>query len=133
LVEVLVAILILGVALVGLTQGVTLSLTSSKESELQTTAAMIAAGQIETLRVDGGFVEGTKEGDLGEGFALYHLKQTLSKTAVDGLFDVEVVVENAKTSKPIYALKTLLFERPEDTTPKDSDKKRNSRTRGAGQ
>ena len=50
LVEVMVAILILGIALVGLTQGITTALSSSKESELQTVAALFAAGQIETLR-----------------------------------------------------------------------------------
>jgi prepilin-type N-terminal cleavage/methylation domain-containing protein len=44
LIEIMVAILILGIALVGLTQGITSSLTASKESELQTTAALIAAG-----------------------------------------------------------------------------------------
>ena len=48
LVEVMCAILILGIALAGLTQGVTTALTSSKESELQTTAALFAAGLVET-------------------------------------------------------------------------------------
>src|SRR5882762_5584731 len=52
LVEVMCAILILGIGLVGLTQGITAALQSSKESELQTTAALLAAGQIETLRAD---------------------------------------------------------------------------------
>ena len=44
LVEVMVAVLILGVALAGLTEGITTALSSNKESELQTTAALIAAG-----------------------------------------------------------------------------------------
>ena len=43
LVEVMVAVLILGVALAGLTEGITTALSSNKESELQTTAALIAA------------------------------------------------------------------------------------------
>ena len=50
LVEVMVAIVILAIALTGLTQGITTALGSSKESELQTTAALFAAGQIELLR-----------------------------------------------------------------------------------
>ena len=45
LVEVMVAIVILAIALTGLTQGITTALASSKESELQTTAALFAAGQ----------------------------------------------------------------------------------------
>ena len=43
LIEVMVAILILGIALVGLTQGISTALGSSKESELQTTAAAFGA------------------------------------------------------------------------------------------
>ena len=44
LVEVLCAIFILGVGLVGLTQGITTALSSNKEAELQTAAALIAEG-----------------------------------------------------------------------------------------
>jgi len=53
LIEVMCAVAILGVALVGLTQGITTALGSNKESELQTTAALLAAGRIETLRAEG--------------------------------------------------------------------------------
>ena len=41
LIEVMCAILILGIALVGLTQGLTTALSSSKESEQQTMAALL--------------------------------------------------------------------------------------------
>ena len=57
LVEVMCAILVLGVALAGLTQAVSLAITSSKDSELQTTAALLAAGVIETLRAEGDLVD----------------------------------------------------------------------------
>lgn len=110
LLEVMCAILILGVGLVGLTQGITAALTSSKESELQTTAALIAAGQIETLRAEGYIVEGVTEGDGGEGLSLYSWRQTIVTTATDGLFDVTVAVENSKTGRAIYELRTLLFD-----------------------
>ena len=70
LVEVMCAILILGIALAGLTQGVTTALTSSKESELQTTAALVAAGLVETLRAEGNLSDGTTEGECGEGLSL---------------------------------------------------------------
>src|SRR5213595_2971370 len=62
LVEVMCAILILGIGLVGLTQGITAALRSSKETEVQTAAAFIAAGQIETLRADGIITDGVTEG-----------------------------------------------------------------------
>ena len=93
------AILILVVGLVGLTQGITAALTSSKESEIQTTAALLASGQMETLRAEGFMVEGVTEGEGGEGLALYSWRQTVSPTTTDGLFDVTVAVENSKSGR----------------------------------
>lgn len=129
LVEVMCAILILGVALVGLTQGITTALGSSKESELQTAAALIAAGQIEMLRAEGALKDGATEGDCGKNLALYRWKETISSTSIDGLHDVEVVVENAKTGKAIYELRTLLFEPPDDATLMESGNKKASDSR----
>jgi len=128
LVEVLVAILILGVALVGLTQGITLALGSNKESELQTSAALLAAGQIESLRAEGYITDGETDGECGEGLELYHWRQTISPAGIDGLHQVEVVIEHTGTGKPIYELRTLLFEAPEDTTqPADNSAARRRR------
>ena len=110
LIEVLCAIFILGVGLVGLTHGLATALTSSKEAELQTAAALIAAGQIETLRADGFVMEGTTEGSCGEGLSLYRWKQTATKASLDGLYEIAVVVENSNTGKEIYTLRTLMFD-----------------------
>jgi len=123
LIEVMVAILILGIALAGLTHGITTALASSKESELQTTAALFAAGQIETLRAEGGLVDGETDGDCGTGLEAYHWKQTIGATDIDGLHEVTVVVENTQSSQEIYELKTLLFEPASDTTSTDSKSK----------
>ena len=87
----MVAILILGVALVALTEGVTSALTSSKASELQTTAAMLAAGQIETLRSGGDYPNGETEGDFGDEFPQYRWAQTIGDSDVSGLHEVDVV------------------------------------------
>ena len=132
LLEVMCAILILGVGLVGLTQGITTALQSGKESELQTTAALLAAGQIETLRADGFVIEGETEGD-GEGeLSLYHWKQSVTSASIEGLYGVEVTVEHAKTGKTICELKTLLFDPPVSSTleepagKKPADKKKES-------
>ena len=123
LVEVMVAILILGIALVGLTQGITTALSSSKESELQTVAALFAAGQIETLRAEKDLTDGTTDGDCGAGLPLYRWKQTISPTDIDGLHDVDVLVENSQTGTAIFELKTLLFEPSEDTSGQSKDTK----------
>src|SRR5437764_3964025 len=87
IIEVMCAILILGIGLVGLTEGIGTALRSSKEAELQTTAALLAAGQIETLRADGFLVEGETEGDGEQGLSLYHWKQSVTTTIIDGLYD----------------------------------------------
>ena len=123
------AILILGIALAGLTQGITSALRSNKESELQTSAALLAAGQIETTRAEGFVMDGETEGDSDEDdLSLYHWKESITRTDIDGLHDVVVVVENSKTGKTIYELRTLLFDPPltdSDTT--DSKDRKDSK------
>jgi prepilin-type N-terminal cleavage/methylation domain-containing protein len=128
LIEVMIAILILGVAVVGLTQGLTTALTAGKDSENQTQAAMLAAGQIETLRTDGMLEDGDDDGDFGDDFPSFQWKQTIKPAGIDGLHEVTVTVENANTGQSIYELKTLLFEAPADTesstTKTDAKKKK---------
>jgi type IV pilus modification protein PilV len=123
LIEVMVAILILGVALVGLTHGITTALESSKESEQQTTAALFAAGKIETLRAEGGLENGETDGDCGDALTAYRWKQTISDAGVDGLHDVDVVIERTQDDQEIYELKTLLFEAPGDVNDQNSNNK----------
>ncbi len=112
LVEVLCAVLILGVAVVGLTQGLATALGSNKESERQTTATFLAAGQIELLRADGylkaGEIEGEGEGNL----STYKWKQSVTETKIEGLFEITIVIMQAATGQEIYELKTLLFDAP---------------------
>ncbi len=126
LVEVMVAIVILAIALAGLTQGITTALASSKESELQTIAALFAAGQIELLRAGNDLADGTDSGECGAGLPLYRWKETVSPTDIDGLHDVDVVVENSQTGAEIYELKTLLFEIPDASAGKAKTQKTKS-------
>ena len=130
LVEVLCAILILGVALVGLTQGLTVALHSSKDSELLSTASLFAAGQIESLRAEGTLEDGEQEGECGEGLSLYRWRQTITPAGIDGLHEVAVVVENAKSGQPIYELRTLLFQMPDEPLARASGKRKHA---GPGQ
>ena len=116
--------LILGVALTGLVEGVTLGLSSNKDSELQTVAALFAAGRIETLRAEGDMHDGSTDGDCGEGLELYRWQQTISPTDLNGLHDVTVTVENSQSGKSIYELRTLLFELPEDAGTNSSNARR---------
>jgi general secretion pathway protein I len=118
LIEVMVAIVILAIALTGLTQGITTALGNSKESELQATAALFAAGQIELLRAQTDWTDGSDDGNCGTALALYRWRQTISPTDVDGLHEVDVVVEDARSGRTIYELKTMLFQTPEDANAK---------------
>jgi general secretion pathway protein I len=128
LIEVMIAILILGVALVGLTRGITSALGSSKDSEQQTIAALFAAGQIEQLRAEGGIVDGDTDGDCGDALPLYSWKQSILPGEIDGLHKVTVTVQSAQTGQEIYELRTLLFERPDDSADKQEEQKRNHRS-----
>jgi len=110
LIEVLCAILIMGVALVALTHGVTTALSSTKDSEVRTTVVGLAAGQIETLRASAVLTDGTTEGDFGESFPKYKWVQTVSRGDVDGLHQVDVVVKDSKSGATLYKLTTLLFD-----------------------
>jgi prepilin-type N-terminal cleavage/methylation domain-containing protein len=128
LIEVMIAILILGVALVGLTQGIVTALGSNKDSEVQTAAALLAAGQIELVRADGYLEDGVTESEPVAGLALYRWKQTISSTSIDGLHEVSVAVENAKSGASIYELRTLLFYPPDDSSLTNSNGGKSSST-----
>ena len=136
LIEVMCAILILGIAMVGLTLGITTALSSNKESELQSTAALLAAGQIDFLLADKILTDGDQEGEFGAGLSLYRWKQSIRATAISGLHEVAVTVENSKTGKAIYELRTMLFDPPSEPASgksgnaKDSEKSK-KRKRGS--
>jgi prepilin-type N-terminal cleavage/methylation domain-containing protein len=125
LIEVLCAIIILGVGVVGLSEGITVSLRSSKEAERVSAAADLAAGRIETLRAEGYLTAGETEGDFGGEYPLYGYRQTIGTTSIDGLFEVTVAV-NLRGGEEVFELKTLLFEMPLSairTSPEDREGK----------
>ena len=115
LIEVMVAVVILVVAVTGLAQGITTALRASKESEWQTAAAWLAAGQMELLRATETYPAGVTEGDGAAGLKPFHWRQTITTTSVTGLREVTVEVTHKSSSKPLYELRTLLFEVPSDS------------------
>lgn len=136
LVEVMCAILILGVALVGLARGMTTALASSKDSERETAAALCAAGQIEQVRADGDYTDGETEGDCGDQLPFYKWRQTIKPGDLDGLHEVTVDILDARTGEELYELKTLLFDsdypsqnQNESTKPKDRAERRREHER----
>lgn len=133
LVEVMVALLILGVAVVGMAQGITAALRSNKDSEWQTTAAFLAAGRIELLRADLFLSDGVTEGRGEGGLSQYRWTETVSPTPISGLHAVTVEVRHGTEASPLYELRTLLFDPPAGSRtnlPAGSD--RSARARAAG-
>lgn len=122
------AIMILGISVAGLTHGITSALSSSRDSELQTRAALLAAGQIETLRADGFVIEGVTEGEC-EGLPNCQWKQTVSTTTTEGLYEVAVAIEDSRSGQLVYELKTLLFDAPLLPSTENPNERKNSKDR----
>lgn len=112
LVEVMVAIAILSIALVGMTQGLTTALQSNKEAEWTSVAALIAEARVEFLRADGYLIEGVTEGALSGELTDYSWQETLTQTEIEGLYEVELEVTHTDTHQRLYLLKTMLFDPP---------------------
>ncbi len=124
LVEVLCAILILGVGLAGLTTAVTAALRSTRDAELHSAAALHAAGVIERLRAEGYYLAGETEEECGESLPGCRCRQVLAETDLDGLFEVSVAVIHSPTQRTLFELQTLLFEPPFSTQSDDAETRR---------
>ncbi|MBL9129153.1 MAG: type II secretion system protein [Verrucomicrobiales bacterium] len=116
LVEVMCAILILGVGVAGLMEGVAASLRSSRDSRLLATAMSEAEGVIELLRAEGYIADGSTDGECSEALRSHRWRRTVSATDLEGLHDVEVRVEDGRTGKVVCELRTLVFEAPSGTS-----------------
>lgn len=115
MVEVMCAILILGVGVAGLMEGVTMALQSSRESRLLGAAILEAEGVIELLRAEGYVTDGSTEGECSPALRPHRWRRTVTATELEGLHDVEVRVEDGRTGKTICELRTLVFEAPTGT------------------
>lgn len=129
LVEVMCAILVLGVGVVGLTQGLATALKSAKETELQTAASLFAAGQVELVRAEGYLTDGETEGTCGGDLTKYRWRQRISDAGIEGLHEVAVTIESADDGGAVYELRTLLFEVPLGTTETESRREREAQRR----
>ena len=112
LIEVLIAVLILGIGLVGITHGITTALAASKDAELQSAAALFAAGQLEVLRAEGYVIEGETEGQCDGMLANYSWVQDVTETQPEGLFEVTLTIQHTERGEELFELKTLLFDAP---------------------
>ncbi len=112
LIEVLVAIVILGTGLVGMSQAITSALTASRDAELYSTAVLLASGRMEEIMMDPYLTTGEKEGTFETGFSGYRWKTRIEDTRIEGLMEATVLIEHGGGSAPVYELKTLVFVPP---------------------
>ncbi len=112
LIEVMCAVLVLGIGLAGLTEGLATAVRSTRESQLQTTASHYAAGLLETLRAEGLLEDGETEGECETVLAPHRWRQSIAPTDLEGLHDVALSVSDPRTGKTLCELRTLLFEAP---------------------
>jgi len=111
LLEVLLATLLLGVTLVGLTEAMTVSLKSSKESEQHTLAVLLAESRMEEIRTEGSLFAGETTGEF-DSYPNYTYIETIEETELDGLYRVMVSVQHVAMDRKLYTLETLIFELP---------------------
>jgi prepilin-type N-terminal cleavage/methylation domain-containing protein len=132
LIEVMCAISILAVGLVGLVHGVNTALASGKESERQSIAAMLAAGEIESLRADGYYTEGESEGEFDGDLSIYSWKESVKAVEPEGLFEVTVTIVMTDSGDEVYELKTLLFDPPVIRDPDEREKEKERKRKQQG-
>ncbi len=130
LIEVMVAIMILGIGLAGLVHGITTALVSSKEAETQSVAAHLAAGQIELLRADGYILEGETSGQFDGDLAVYSWRQEVTQTVPEGLYEVTVTIERTESGEELFELRTMLFDPPVTRDPEEETEREKARRKG---
>ena len=129
LVEVMVAVFILAVGLVGLARGITTALASSKDAEFYSQAVELAANRAELVRADEYFSDGETEGTAGP----LHWRQTISAASANGLHQVEVAVERTAGNVPLYKLTTFVYQTPTDRPADKEKERRGKRSKRGGQ
>ena len=144
LLEILLAVLLLGTSLVGLLGGVTTSLHSSRDAEAHSTAVFLAAAHLEELRESGYVYAGTTDGEFDAPFERFTWREEVTETELDGLYDVKVTVGlagtvggesenesegNDENVRPLFELVTRLFDRPLSSTSTSSTTTTNPRDR----
>lgn len=110
LLESILAVLILGVGITGMAEGITAALRTSKEAEHRTAAALLASGRLEEIRAEGFLTEGERDVEPEDGPRAYSIHEIVARTPTDGLYEVTVAVRLAATEETVHEVKTLLFD-----------------------
>jgi general secretion pathway protein I len=111
LIEVLAAVVIFGIALVGYLQAVGESTRIQADLMSEQRALMLAQNAMEELRLGGQFEEGVEEGEFEEEDAGYFWRTDVQENAeIEGLIDVVVTVSWNDGVERKYSLTTQIAE-----------------------
>ena len=112
LLEVLCAVMVMGISLLGLVEALTLTLRYSQDEAYYNTAVRLATSHMEEFRADGYVIAGEDEGDFEPEFPQWSWTQSVEEAELPGLFNVVIQVRRAEEELPTYELHTQLFEAP---------------------
>jgi type II secretion system protein I len=110
--EVLCALTIFSVAVVGIIEGVTLQIKSERNAEETTRAAMLAQNILEEIRQAGEYSDDSQSGKFDEENTGFQWQYDMKETDVTGLFRVSVkILWGDGAAQRDYAIETFLSER----------------------
>ncbi|MFN0057969.1 MAG: prepilin-type N-terminal cleavage/methylation domain-containing protein [Planctomycetota bacterium] len=125
LIEVLLSAVILGITMVGLTEGMSQALRSSREMEDHTRAVLLAQAHLEALRAERRLSASERDGEVTDD-PRYRFRERIESTELDGLYHVSLAIELKANRRLLYQLDTLLFEQPFESTASSSSSERRS-------
>ena len=112
LIELMAALTIFGVGVLGTLELFTVCLQSTSASVGYTQAMLLAQGRLEETIAEGYVVEGTDSGDFGSGYPRHAWELDVEETDQTGLMRVQIVVTwNERGREKQYALTTLVADR----------------------
>ena len=110
--EVLLAVTIFSVAVVGIIEGITLQLRSERNAEEMTRAAILAQNVLEEIRQAGEYSEDSQKGHFEGEDAGVEWQYDMTETDIAGLYRVSVnVLWSDGITRRDYAIETFLSER----------------------
>lgn len=112
LLEVLIAIVILGFGITGVMTALTSSLTSAKLSEHHAQAVMQATGHVEALMHSAYLDAGERTGTFEPLFPHLSWSEKIESTELEGLQKITLDVTHTLTKEPLYRIVTQKFTVP---------------------
>ena len=111
LIEVLAALVIFGVAIVGIIEGVGMALSYQADLSMRQRAAMLASNILEEIKYSGELVEGEDSGQFEDEDLVFLWRTTIEQTEITGLMRATSVVSwGAQDNPREYSISALMYD-----------------------